>query len=148
VDDIDELTFTRQVLQEAMRFYPPAPVVVRAATQDISIGDHRILKESAVYIPVYALHRRRELWDAPDEFRLSGSAPTKAERAIATRISRSGRAREICIGMGFATTEAAVVLAVLIRVIRLRLRPDFQPTLKLRVTLRPGTGMPMTVQPR
>jgi cytochrome P450 len=50
--------------------------------------------------------------------------------------------------MSFAMTEAAVVLAVLIRALRLRLRPGFQPTLKLRVTLRPGAGMPMTVEQR
>jgi hypothetical protein len=50
--------------------------------------------------------------------------------------------------MSFALTEAVVVLALLMRAVRLRLRPDFEPTLKLRVTLRPGTGMPMTVEPR
>jgi hypothetical protein len=50
--------------------------------------------------------------------------------------------------MSFAMTEAALVLAVLIRTIRPRLRQGFQPTLKLRVTLRPGTGMPMTLEQR
>ena len=147
-DHIEQLTVTRQVLQEAMRLYPPAPVVVRAATQYVEIGEHQIAKGSAIYVPVYALHRRRELWDAPDEFRPERFGVDESRGRHRYAYLPFGAGPRICIGMGFAMTEAAVVLGLLIRALRLRLRPAFQPTLKLRVTLRPGTGMPMTVQPR
>ncbi len=148
VDHIGELTFTRQVLQEAMRLYPPAPVIVRAATEDIAIGEHQISKDSAIYVPVYALHRRPELWDVPDEFRPERFGVDESRGRHRYAYLPFGAGPRICIGMSFAMTEAALVLAVLIRTIRPRLRQGFQPTLKLRVTLRPGTGMPMTLEQR
>ena len=148
VDHLEQLTFARQVLQEAMRLYPPAPVVVRAATQDITIGDQHISQGSAIYVPVYALHRRQELWDSPDEFRPERFGLDESRGRHRYAYLPFGAGPRICIGMSFAITEATVILAVLLRAVRLRLRPDFQPTLKLRVTLRPGIGMPMTFQPR
>jgi cytochrome P450 len=50
--------------------------------------------------------------------------------------------------MGFAITEAVVLLATLLRAFRLTLRPGFRPGLQLRVTLRPAGGMPMRLQRR
>jgi hypothetical protein len=50
--------------------------------------------------------------------------------------------------MSFAMVEATVILAVIAQAVRVRLRPAFEPTLKLRVTLRPGAGMPMHVERR
>jgi cytochrome P450 len=147
-DHIERLGFVSQVLHEAMRLYPPAPVVVRAARQDVWIGSELIAKDSAVYIPLYALHRRRELWDAPEEFRPERFAAEAGRARHRYAYLPFGAGPRICIGMSFAMIEATVILAVLIRAVRLRLRPGFQPTLKLRVTLRPGTGMPMSVQPR
>jgi cytochrome P450 len=88
------------------------------------------------------------LWDVPDEFRPERFGVEESRGRHRFAYLPFGAGPRICIGMSFAMIEAAVVLAVLIRAIRLRLRPDFQPTLKLRVTLRPGTGMPMTVEPR
>jgi cytochrome P450 len=145
---VDRLGFISQVLQEAMRLYPPAPVVVRAANYDVSIAGVSIAKDSAVYIPLYAVHRRRGLWEAPEEFRPERFAaePSRARHRYA--YLPFGAGPRICIGMSFAMIEATVVMAVLIRTVRLRLRPGFLPTLKLRVTLRPSTGMPMTVQRR
>jgi cytochrome P450 len=145
---IEHFTLARQVLQEAIRLYPPAPVIVRAALDDVLIGDHRVLKNSAIYIPVYALHRRPELWDAPDEFRPErfGVEATRTRHRYA--YLPFGAGPRICIGMSFAMVEATVILAVLVRAVRIRLRPAFEPTLKLRVTLRPGTGMPMHMEGR
>ena len=50
--------------------------------------------------------------------------------------------------MSFALSEAVVILATLLRSVRLRLRPSFVPELKQRVTLRPAAGMPMRIQAR
>ena len=63
---VEALSYTRQVVQEAMRLYPPAPVVVRAATRDVSLGPDVIQAGSPTYIPIYAIHRHRLLWGEPD----------------------------------------------------------------------------------
>jgi cytochrome P450 len=111
----EQCTLTRQVLQEAMRLYPPAPVIVRAAVQDVSIGNQRIEKDSAIYIPVYALHRRAELWDAPDEFRPERFGVEESRRRDRYAYLPFGAGPRICIGMSFAMIEATVILAVLVQ---------------------------------
>ena len=145
---IDHFKLARQVLQEAMRLYPPAPVIVRAALVDVSIGDHLVHKDSAIYIPVYALHRRPELWEAPDDFRPERFGTEESRTRHRYAYLPFGAGPRVCIGMSFAMVEATVILAVLAQAVRVRLRPAFGPMLKLRVTLRPGTGMPMLVERR
>ena len=56
-EHVEALSYTRQVVQEAMRLYPPAPVVVRAAICDVHLGNELIRAGSPTYIPVYAIHR-------------------------------------------------------------------------------------------
>jgi cytochrome P450 len=147
-EDVDALSYTRQVVQEAMRLYPPAPVVVRAATRDVHLGDELIRAGSPTYIPVYAIHRHRLLWDDPDTFDPDRFAPEVVKARHRYADLPFGAGPRICIGMSFALTEAVVILATLSRSIRPSLRPGYVPELKQRITLRPAAGMPMQLQPR
>jgi cytochrome P450 len=67
-DHIDALAYTGQVIQEAMRLYPPAALIVREARQDVELGQEHIRAGTSIYIPVYALHRHQKLWHEPDRF--------------------------------------------------------------------------------
>jgi cytochrome P450 len=145
---VERLAWTRQVVQEAMRLYPPAPAVVRAATRDVRLGSETVGAGSAVYVPVYSVHRHRALWDDPDAFRPERFAPDAAKARHRFSYLPSARGRGSASGRGSRSTEAVAVLAVLVKAMRLSLRPGFAPELKLRITLRPGTGMPMRVEPR
>jgi cytochrome P450 len=145
---LDKLVFTRQVLKEAMRLYPPAPIIARDAARDIELGGEPIAAGSPTYVPVYILHRHALLWDEPDEFE-----PERFEAAAEKARHRFaylpfGAGPRICIGMSFATTEGVAILATLIRHVRLSLRPGFVPTIRMRITLRPGAGMPMRLAGR
>ncbi len=142
------LGYTGQVLQEAMRLYPPAPVIVRAATRDVVIGAQPIARGTAVYVPVYALHRHAKLWDEPDRFDPDRFAAGAAKARHRYQYIPFGAGPRICIGMGFAMLEATLILATLLRATRARLRERYTPGLKLRVTLRPFPGMPMRIEPR
>jgi cytochrome P450 len=122
--------------------------VVRAATRDVRLGSETVGAGSAVYVPVYSVHRHRAQWDDPDAFRPERFAPDAAKARHRFSYLPFGAGPRICIGAGFALTEAVAVLAVLVKAMRLSLRPGFAPELKLRITLRPGTGMPMRVEPR
>src|SRR6476469_2045480 len=66
--DIERLTVTTQVLKEAMRLYPPAPVLSRLATAEVQFGPHRLPQGSLLLLPIYAIHRHRKLWTDPDLF--------------------------------------------------------------------------------
>src|SRR3954452_13874209 len=131
-----------------MRLYPPAPVVVRAATRDVHLGNELIRVGSPTYIPIYAIHRHRLLWDEPDIFDPDRFAPEAVKARHRYAYLPFGAGPRICIGMNFAVTEAAAILATLLRSVRLELRPGYVPELKQRITLRPAGGMPMRVQSR
>jgi cytochrome P450 len=143
-----ELTYTTQVIQEAMRLYPPAPIVVRAAAKDVEVGGTRIPRGTGVYVPIYAVHRHRKLWPLPDRFDPDRFAPEAAKARHRYAYLPFGAGPRICIGMGFAMLEAVLILATLLRSTRATLRPGYTPELKLRVTLRPAAGMPMRIEPR
>jgi cytochrome P450 len=147
-EHVPALAYTQQVIQEAMRLYPPAPVVVRAATRDIDLGGHAVAAGSAVYVPVYAVHRHISLWDEPDRFDPDRFAPGAAKTRHRYAYLPFGAGPRICVGMGFAMLEAVLIFATLVRATRLSLRPGYAPRLKLRVTLRPDAGMPMRVAKR
>jgi len=147
-EHVEALSYTRQVILEAMRLYPPAPVVVRTATRDVSLGAEVIRAGSPTYIPIYAIQRHRLLWDEPDTFDPDRFAPEAVKARHRYAYLPFGAGPRICIGMSFALSEAVVILATLLRSVRLSLRPSFVPELKQRVTLRPAAGMPMRIQSR
>jgi cytochrome P450 len=142
-EHIDSLRYTQQVIQEAMRLYPPAPLIVREARRVLQLGTETIGPGTFVYVPVYAVHRHEEFWDRPDLFDPDRFTP----EAIKTRdryvYLPFGAGPRVCIGMSFALMEATAVLAVVLSSLRLRLRPGYIPQPKLRITLRPAGGMPM-----
>src|SRR6185312_3597453 len=63
---IDALAYTNQVIQEAMRLYPSAALIVREARRDIELGNEQIRAGTTVCVPVYAVHRHKKLWCDPD----------------------------------------------------------------------------------
>jgi cytochrome P450 len=147
-EHIAHLSFTRQVLQEAMRLYPPVAVLARTALDEIHLGPERIAGGATVYVPIYALHRHHKIWDSPDVFDPDRFQPDLVKARPRYAYLPFGAGPRICIGMTFAMTEAIVILATLLRRVRLELRPGYVPAPKLRVTLRPAVGMPMTAHPR
>jgi len=61
-EDIESLRYTQQVIQEAMRLYPPARLIVRQARRVLRLGTETIGPGTFVYVPVYAVHRHAEFW--------------------------------------------------------------------------------------
>jgi len=141
------LAYTRQVLQEAMRLYPPAAVVVREALRPVRIGSEELSAGAQVYIPIYAVHRHELLWEAPDVFDPARFAPEAVKARHRYAYLPFGAGPRVCIGMSFAMIEGVLILATLLRATRPSLRAGFEPELRLRVTLRPGGGMPMRIAP-
>ena len=140
---LDALAYTRQVIQESLRLYPPAPLIVRTPLRKVVVGGHVLAPETFTYIPVYAVHRHARLWPEPDQFDPERFRPEQVDRRDRYAYLPFGAGPRICIGMSFALTEATAILATLLRSFRLHLRRGHCPRMQLRVTLRPGGGMPM-----
>ncbi len=67
-DTVAELTYTRQVIQEAVQLYPPAPSLLRTPVGQGEIGGVKVDEKSSIFIPIYAIHRHKVQWDDPDRF--------------------------------------------------------------------------------
>jgi len=148
-DHIERLVFTKQVLQEAMRLYPPAALVVtRAPTRDIEVEGLRIRKGQMVSIPIYALHRHRAYWTNPDGFDPDRFAPEAGLDKQRFLYMPFGAGPRVCIGATFATIEMTAVLATLVRAARLEHDPSHKVRPMVRASLKPEGGMPMTVRTR
>jgi cytochrome P450 len=144
-DHIVALGYTNQVVQEAMRLYPPAALIVREARCDLTLGTERVRAGTSVYVPVYAVHRHETLWREPNRFDPSRFEPAAVLARHRYSYLPFGAGPRICIGKNFALMEAAAILATLLNSFKLRLRPSHIPEPRLRVTLRPAGGMPMRI---
>lgn len=146
-EHVGQLYFTRQVLEEAMRLYPPAPMVARRAVRATEICGRPVRKGDVALLAFYCLHRHTTLWDEPDRFDpdrwLRDRRPTDRYQFLAF-----GGGPRACIGMGFAMMEAAIMLATLVRELDISPRPDAPPVeLAMQVTLRPAGGLHLNVKP-
>jgi cytochrome P450 len=111
--DANRLKFTRAVVDEAMRLYPPAFLVARAALGPDSIASERIRKDDVILIAPWLLHRHEKLWDNPDAFvpqRFMPGAPQPDRFAYLP----FGVGPRVCIGAQFALTEETLALAKIV----------------------------------
>ena len=146
---LDRLPFTKAVMEETMRLFPPVPFLSRQALREDRLGRVKIPRNSTVIIAPWVMHRHRKLWDEPDAFmpeRFFGSARDAIERFAYLPFGAGPR---ICIGQSFSVQEATLVLAQVARAVRLTLPADHPPVTPLhRVTLRPKDGLRMVAQRR
>lgn len=134
----------RAVVQEALRLYPPGPLLVRAATRETELLGHRIRRGQTVIIPVYAIHRHRRLWADPDRFdpgrfAASGSYPRGAYLPF-------GAGPRLCIAAGFATAEIVTIVSGLVRELHFTATGP-AAVVSLKVTTHSTTGLHVTAQP-
>jgi cytochrome P450 len=142
---IEQLVITQRVLKEAMRLYPPAPVMARRPTQDLDIGGHTVPADSQIVIPIFAIHRHRKLWTDPDRFDPDRFLPTAEAGRPRTQYMPFGGGPRVCIGATFAMIEATVLLAEFVRAARFTWDGRHLPEPISRITLRPAGGMPLGV---
>lgn len=147
-DHIDRLVLTRAVVKEAMRLYPPAPVMARMARDDVELGGQVFKAGAMLVIPVYVIHRHRGLWSDPDRFDPARFEEKRESSYARTQFMPFGFGPRTCIGMSFAMIEAVVMLARIVRDVRFDWDRRHLPEPLSRVTLRPRGGMPLDVEMR
>ena len=147
-EDLAQLRYTRMVLEESMRLYPPAHTMSREALAEDEIEGHRVAKGTVVSIVPWLLHRHRLLWDRPEVFDPERFAPERASARPRFAYIPFGGGPRICIGAGFAMTEALIILAMLGQRYRPRLAPGAAIEPVGLITLRPRHGLPMILERR
>lgn len=145
--DLARLPFTRAVLDEALRLYPPAWVITRKAAQHDQVGGYAIVPGTLVLMSTYTLHRDPSLWAGADEFR-----PQRwLDGQVGPRWSYLpfGAGVRQCIGKDFALVEGALMLATLASSLVMRRPHDVAPPkVQALVTLRPQGGLWLEVHRR
>ena len=147
-DDVSKLSYTRMVIDESMRIYPPVHTLARQAIGEDTLVGQRIPKGSTVMIAPWVLHRHVKLWENPAAFDPERfSAERSAGRARFSYLPFGGGKR-ICIGAAFSLAEAVILLATLAQRYKLRLVPGHRVEPQGLITLRARYGMKMLLTSR
>jgi len=146
--DYDKLIYTRMVIEESLRLYPPAHTTARQAVADDRFSEIAIPAGTMVIISPWIMQRHRLYWQNGDVFDPENFAPEKAAQRRRYTYLPFGAGPRICIGQGFAMIEAVLILATLAQKLRARLVPGTTVTPVAKITLRTSPGLPMTLQPR
>lgn len=148
VNDLPNLPYTWQIIEESMRLYPPVWIVSRMCIQEDEIAGFRIPRDSLVTMSPYTMHRHPAYWTNAEEFNPDHFLPDRvADRHPFAYFPFSGGPR-LCLGKHFASVETHLVLATIAQRYLLRLVPDHPVEPEALVTLRPRFGLPMTIHTR
>lgn len=144
-EDVQNLPYIRQIIDEALRLYPPAGIVSRTAQKADTLAGAEVLPEDTVMIPIYALGRHHLLWDDPDRF----DPDRFADRRAIPRYGYMpfGDGPRICIGASFAMQEAVIILATLLARFEFTPVKGRDPKPVMILTLRPEGGVWLTARP-
>lgn len=148
VEDLPDLSYTRMVLEEALRLYPAAPFLSRKAVAADELRGCHIPANSMVMISPYAMHRHPAFWEEPLRFEPERFEPERATARPAYAYFPFGGGPRVCIGNSFAMMEAQLILSTVAQRYQLRLIPGHPVESQMVVTLRPRYGLPMTIHAR
>jgi cytochrome P450 len=142
-DDVSKLVYTRQVFSEAMRLYPPAPIITRTALEDFRLGEYLIPAGTVLIVPIYAVHHHASLWQDAEMFDPDRFTPEAAKARHRYAYMPFAAGPRVCIGNAFAVMEAVAILAVLLQKVRLAAIEPQPPKPVMKVTLRPDKTIGM-----
>jgi cytochrome P450 len=145
--DAARLPYTRAVLAESMRLYPPAWVIGRRATEPYTVRGETLPARTVVLVSQYVVHRDPRWWPDAEAFRPERWAAEAPERPKFAYFP-FGAGTRVCIGEQFAWMEGVLLLATIAQRWRLRLAPGHPVAPQAIITLRPRHGMRMVVESR
>ena len=148
LDAAESLTYTHQVLQEALRLYPPGWLITRRTIEADELGGFPIAARTDVFISPYMLHRHPQFWSNPEEFnpdRFAGSAAEERHRFSYIPFAVGPRH---CIGENMAMFEMLAHLHAMARRFRLTRASNEPIELEAQINLRPRSSLMMMVNVR
>lgn len=146
--DLARVPYLKQVVQEAMRIYPPVWAVARRSEHDDAFGPYRVPARSYVGVPIWVLHRHPAFWPEPERFDPDRFAAKRGESRHSYCYLPFAAGPRTCIGAGMATLEIQLILAQIVQRFRAAPVPGHPVETIAKVTLKPRHGMPLTLTPR
>jgi len=144
--DLANLSFTRRVLEEAMRLYPPVGLLARTVVEKDELCGRTMQPNDIIFLAVWALHRSHLFWDRPELFRPERFADDAREVRDKYQYLPFGAGPRVCVGADFAMMQAQIILATLVANFRFRAAgPAPHPVMMM--TVRPEPGVYLDVAP-
>jgi cytochrome P450 len=146
LDDVPQLVYTRAVIEETMRLYPPVPILSRQARRGDRVGNKEVEPGTIIVVMPWLLHRHKLYWEEPDAFVPERFLPDqpRPDKCLYFPFSVGPR---VCLGLRFGLTESILCLAILAQKFAPRLLPGHKVNIDCRLTLRPGERLPMFLDP-
>ncbi|MBE1282176.1 MAG: cytochrome P450 [Rhodobacteraceae bacterium] len=138
---MSKLRLSRDVFREALRLYPPVPMMVRQATCPEQFRDRKVPEGSQLVISPWHLHRHERLWDRPDDFdpgRWGTENGKQCQRDAYIPFSAGSR---VCTGAGFAMVEGPLILSMILREFRIEPVQGREPVPIAHLTVRSKDGI-------
>jgi cytochrome P450 len=147
-DDLVALPYTRMVLTESMRLYPPAWAIGRRAINEFEVNGYKIPARSMVVVCQYITHRDARFFPQSEKFDPDRWRPEIAATRPKFSYFPFGGGTRICIGEQFAWVEGILVLATIGRSWRAKYAATAPPEVHPQITLRPKNSLEMILSRR
>jgi cytochrome P450 len=144
--DYSALAYTRAVIQETMRLYPPIWGLIRIAVAEDEIGGVAIKPGDRVTLFAYGAHHNPKFWPNPEDFMPERWMAGAAKKQVTYSYIPFGAGKRSCIGGAMSQVENTLALSLLLR----RFRPEYvgqNPAgINATVTLTPKGGLPFRIR--
>jgi cytochrome P450 len=143
--DLAAMPFIQQVLEEAMRLYPPVGLLARNVLKEDELCGRLMKPNDILFLPIWALHRHELLWDRPEMFDPDRFDAVTGPKRDKYQYLPFGAGPRVCVGANFAMMQAGIILASLVQ--RFRFRPSQpSPHPVMTMTVRPEPGVFLELQ--
>lgn len=144
--DLDAMPLIEQVLEEAMRLYPPVGLLARTVVAKDELCGRIVHPNDILFLPIWALHRHEMWWQQPEKFDPGRFAGENRARLNKYQYLPFGAGPRGCVGSDFAMMQARIILATLIQNFRFTpAAPAPHPVMMM--TVRPEPGVFLNVVP-
>jgi cytochrome P450 len=143
-----KLRLSRDIFREALRLYPPVPMMVRETTCPERFRDRDLPKGSQIVLSPWHLHRHERLWDNPDGFDPARWQTENGRQCLREAFIPFSAGARVCTGAGFAMVEGPLLLAMLVRAYRFETVAGRDPMPVAYLTVRAKDGIWLKLTPR
>ncbi|MEL6536444.1 MAG: cytochrome P450 [Bacteroidota bacterium] len=146
-EQLFQLPYTRQVVDEILRLYPSAWAIGRTVLEPITLGGFQIPSGVDLVLPIYHVHRHPQFWENPDQFDPDRFSPSNVQEIHPKAYLPFGSGPRKCIGNHFAIIEMLLILTVIAQRLDLELLTQ-EVKGQASLTYRPITDIKVKVTPR
>ncbi|MDC0737150.1 cytochrome P450 [Cognatishimia sp. SS12] len=145
---VRQLGISRDVFREALRLYPPVPMMVRQNAQNEVFRDRAITPGAQMVLSPWHLHRHERLWDNPDGFDPARWQSENGKKCMREAYMPFSTGARVCPGAGFAMVEGVLMLSLILKHFRIETASDTPPVPVAHLTVRSKDGIWLRLTPR